>query len=106
MNTDTNPDAILNNKITKSVYTYPDLIKKCTKHIKQGFTILHHNIRSLPKHYDEFIDFLAYLTINIDCIVLSETFLNDRNKDQFPLPGYKVFHLVRSNKREIGRAHV
>ena len=102
MNPDTHPDSILNHKITKSVYTYPDHLVKNIKHIKQGCTILHHNIRSLPKHYDELIDFLTYLNTNIDCIVLSETFLNDINKDQFPLPGYKAYHLVRSKKKGGG----
>ena len=66
------------------------------------FSILNLNIRSLPKHYDEINLFLSRLNHSFKIIVLTETWLSESNKDDYPLPGYTGFHLVRSNKRAGG----
>ena len=86
----------------KSEYIYPDKLKEDKSFNLSKLTLLHYNIRSLPKHYDDFSNYISYQNINFDIIVLSETFLNNHNKDNYPIPGYNGTHLVRNHKRGGG----
>src|SRR6201990_116723 len=82
----------------KSEYIYPDELKKDKSFKVSKLTLLHYNIRSLPKHHDDFSNYLSYQNINFDIVVLSETFLNN-HKDNYPIPGYYGTHLIRNDKR-------
>src|ERR1044072_2313284 len=85
-----------------SKYIYPDELKKDKTFKVSKLTLLHYNIRSLPKHHDDFSNYLSYQNINFDIVVLSETFLNNHNKDNYPIPGYYGTHLIRNDKRGGG----
>lgn len=73
-----------------------DNIQHCYEYINgsmENFIIVHFNIRSLQKHYDELNIFLLEAGNNnsIGCIVLSETW-NITNLDRFNIPGYNMFY--------------
>ena len=103
MNANTNWDeTLINNSTITSKYIYPDSLKNNSPDDANIFSLYHQNIRSLTKHNDEFLNYLSYQNINLDCIILSETFLNDHNKNMYSLPGFNGNHLVRSNKRGGG----
>lgn len=54
-------------------------------------TALHINIQSLPAKYNKLLDLLKEFQnkhIHIDFILLCETFLHEKNKELFPIPGY------------------
>ena len=55
-------------------------------------SILNLNIRSLPKNYDRLVLFLSKLKFNFKVIILTETWLSQTNKDDYPLSGYSCSH--------------
>ena len=63
--------------------------------------IIHLNIRSVNKNFDEFQLLLASLKTCFHVIVLSETWLDDP-AHWVPLPGYNAYHSVRSLKKGGG----
>ena len=69
------------------------------------FSIIHANIRSLPRHFDTPIIFLKLLHRNISCIGISETCLSDNAPiDTFNIPKYSFLCKSRSSKRGGGVA--
>src|SRR5678815_1674338 len=57
------------------------------------------NIRSLPKHHDDLSDLLSSLSAKFSCIVLTETFLKNYNKDLYTLSGYDMFNVCRKERK-------
>src|SRR5678815_5053358 len=86
MHIESNSDVPLSN-ITPldSEYTYPDILKHQKTPALSYFSLFHHNIRSLKQHHTTFMDYLSYQNIIIDCIVLTETFLNEHNNRLYPV---------------------
>lgn len=69
-------------------------------HGENKLNLLHLNIRSLKKHFDEFILYLHEIkTENIDLMILSETWNVDEIKD-FSIKGFKTFSDSRQNKND------
>ena len=67
------------------------------------FSMIHTNIRSLPKNFDNFIIFLKLLNRKLSCIGISETWLNDISPiDTFNIPNYSFLCKSRSSKRGGG----
>src|SRR5678815_5320853 len=60
------------------------------------------NIRSLPKHHEDLSNLLSSLSVKFPCIVLTETFLKNYNKDLYALSGYDIFHVCRNEKKGGG----
>jgi len=60
--------------------------------------VLHLNIRSLPDKFDKLKMFLVNCKINLDVLLLCETFLNERNQDLYQLPGYQFICKSRKNR--------
>lgn len=58
--------------------------------------IVHHNIRSFNKNFDEFACFMASLACEIDILILSETWFS--HDDVTNIVGYHSFHCTRDNK--------
>ena len=69
------------------------LLNNCNK-----MSILDLNIRSLPKNYDRLVLFLNKLKLNFKVIILTETWLSQSNKDDYPLSSYSSFHSVRDTR--------
>ena len=55
----------------------------------------HFNCRSLPHNYDKIIDCLKDIKVRFDIIALTETWLNENNKNIFTLNDYELCHIVR-----------
>ena len=69
---------------------------------RDKLSALNLNIRSLPKNFDRFLIFLERLNYSFDIIILTETWLNDKSKHDYPIPGYDCMHSVRSDGRGGG----
>ena len=63
--------------------------------------LLHLNIRSLAKNYNDLSDFLSKFTIQPHVIALTETKIKDRLLVNISIPGYTFFH-VNSNSNAGG----
>ena len=62
------------------------------------FSLIHSNIRSLPKHFEDFTDYLELLTHKFSVIGLTETWLKPHNFDLFELKHYNSFHKYREKQ--------
>ena len=69
---------------------------------EEEFSLMHLNIRNLPKNIGKFSDFLLVIDNRFSFIGLSETWLNNDNIDPYELPGYKSIHLTRPSKKGGG----
>ena len=58
-----------------------------------SLTILHLNIRSLNKNFDELYDFLVSFRLRPDVICLTETRIYNDPLDNITIPQYKFFHV-------------
>ena len=67
--------------------------------IDSNFSLLHMNIRSLSKNYDQLIVYLSCLKHRFSIIDLSETWTNENNQSLFPIPGYKCLFKNRIDGR-------
>ena len=77
--------------------TLPDYFQNTTN---KDFSILHLNIRSLQKHFDDFKSFLSHLNFTFKVTCLSETWLHDAKlAASFNLSNYKIISLHRQNGR-------
>jgi hypothetical protein len=65
-------------------------------------SLIHLNVRSLPKNMDQLTVYLRSLGHSFTVIGLSETWLTDNNKDLYHMPGYNSLHECRQNKRGGG----
>ena len=67
------------------------------------FSIIHVNIRSLPKNIDKLVICLKLLNRNLSCIGILETWLNDISPiDTFNITNYSFLCKSRSSKRGDG----
>ena len=64
--------------------------------------LMHINIRSLQKNYDNLKSFLSCLPKTPDIIALTETWLQDHTKHLYSMEGYDSIHLVRTNREHGG----
>ena len=64
-------------------------------HFADTFSMMHLNVRSIPCNLSKLSLYMGNLNINFDIIGLSETWLNDSNKDVYCLDGYNHVSLVR-----------
>ena len=68
----------------------------------EEFSLMHLNIRSLPKNISKLGDFLSLIDNRFSVIGLSETWLHNDNLDLYELPEYKSIHLTRPSKKGGG----
>ena len=67
------------------------------------FSIIHTNIRSLSKNFDNLVIFLKLLNRNLSCIGRSETWLSDISPiDTFSIPNYYFLCKSRTSRRGGG----
>ena len=65
---------------------------------KDTMSIVHLNIRSLPKNLSKFIELMTILKFQFDIIGFSETWLKPNNVDLYNLPGYNHEYSIRNVK--------
>lgn len=65
---------------------------------REHFSIIHINIRSLPKNYDQLSHYLSSLNHEFLIIALTETWLTNMNHDSFNMPFYTSVHSFRKER--------
>lgn len=76
---------------TLSFDNHDEFVKNVTA-FNINFNILHLNIRSIRKNFDNFLAFLSTIQLKAHVIVLSETWLPSNDGTPFLIPGYNTFH--------------
>ena len=69
---------------------------------KKTFSLMHLNIRSVPKHFDDFLVYLKTIKLVPSVIGLSETWLTEQNSDLYSIDDYNFVSKNRTNKRGGG----
>ena len=78
-------------------YGEEDFTHSCCNMI--GRSILHLNARSLVKNIDSIKQMLTNIKFEFDVIAISESWLDENNKNDVNLDGYEVIHQLRNNKK-------
>ena len=68
------------------------------ENLSNSFSIIHLNIRSIVNKFESFKQLINSLTTPFQLIGLTETWLNDTNKDLFKLKNYDFVNMNRSTK--------
>lgn len=82
--------------------TFNKYVDKVPKDCKEMFSLVHLNIRSLPKHNDEFSNYINLLEHRFKFIGLTETWLNEYNTELYGFDGYTGKHRHRKNRNGGG----
>ena len=95
-----NDSTYLENVSNCQYYNEESFIKKCTEVSADSncFSLIHLNIRSIPKNLSQFEDYLHILNLSFTVVGISETWLNVSNKDCYALEDYNHYSLCRSNR--------
>lgn len=81
----------LNNSIDTVICNSTDEYAVSLSETNKDFSILHTNIRSILKNFDEFLVFISAIKRSFDIIVLSETW-KVQQVDLFEIEGYKMIY--------------
>ena len=92
----------IDNYISSDYYTEDSFSNKCLQLSADSFSLslLHLNIRSLPKHLNEFEVYIKNLNVDFSIYGFSETWLNDNNATLFTLSGYN--HICNYRTKRLG----
>ena len=93
-----------NNVLTTKYYLendFNDIIKSNDDYAK-GLSLMHLNVRSIPKNIDKLNSYLLSLDIQFSIIGLTETWLKEETLDLYELPEYKSIHLTRPSRKGGG----
>ena len=104
--TDIDPDSCYYNDLSFSIqknsnYYHEESFNHSLQRVFNGhdtFSVMHLNIRSIPSNLTNLIQYLSNINLNFDTIGLSETWLNETNKDVYNLDGYNHIPLVRPDR--------
>lgn len=93
--------------IDSKYYDIQNIIPDNIRQINFNFKTLHLNIQGLPSHFDKLkilLIQLSLINVELDCIMLCETFINDENAHLFNLNGYTLVYKNRQRKKKGGVA--
>lgn len=94
---------LLNANTTSNYYNEETLNKELLNcHHQDCLSIMHHNIRSLPKHDDQLTSYLRCLTVEFNIIGLSETWLSNENAGVYGIDNYQHIYNCRQTRRGGG----
>ncbi|ELU09926.1 hypothetical protein CAPTEDRAFT_201976 [Capitella teleta] len=91
------PDLNFLPSIKSNILNYSNL--PLNNSLLDTFSLLHSNVRSLSKHWNELISCLHLAVIKFTIIALTETWLYDTNAPLFSLPDYRSLHATRPCQR-------
>ena len=82
--------------VSKCNYYFRESLSKLlrTRGVMNEFSVMYHNIRSLPAKLSEFTIFLEEIQHTFSIIGISETWLNEDNVNLYGISGYESFHNV------------
>ena len=69
------------------------------KTLQRAFSLVHVNIRSMPKNLSNFLTYCQNLQFKFSVIGFSETWLTDSNSSLFGIDGYQQYNLMREKKK-------
>ena len=100
-------ETFFNNHISLNAntpYLTPNSVNPTLNPNTANFSLLHLNIRSLNKNFENFKQMLSDLQTQLTVICLSETWCQENSaaNSSFQLPGYTVIHQERKHKRGGG----
>ena len=103
---DINPDSYYYNDLSFSIqqnsnYYHEDSFNQAFQRVfddNDTLSLMHLNIRSIPSNLTKLVQYLSNLNVNFDIIGISETWLNETNKDIYNLNGYNHVSLVRQDR--------
>ena len=97
-------NSLANNLSVCDYYLEDSFNKKCTDlHIDQTcFSLLHTNIRSMPKNLTHLHDYLDLLNIKFSILGISETWLHVGNYENYNISGYQAAHNYRASRQGGG----
>ena len=76
--------------------------------LKNSFTVLHINIRSMNKNFEKLREYLSYVKGNFSIIALTQAWCSDDKADKnslWQLPNYTAIHQIRnSDQKGRGKA--
>ena len=104
---DVDPDLNLTHNLYKNECQYYDEdtlndVVSNAENFLGGLSLMHLNIRSLPKHFDTLQNYLNCFDIHFTAIGLSETWHSDATVDIYNLCGYKCYSNYRKDRRGGG----
>ena len=73
--------------------------------LKNSFSVLHINIRSMNKNFEKLREYLSHAKGNFSVITLTETWCNDDETDKnslWQLPNYTAIHQIRNSSQKGG----
>lgn len=76
---------------TKKYNNLKDFLNSNKISSKRGLSIIHFNIRSLRKHFDELLVYIETAEDSLDIVVLSETGKID-NTEHFNIPNFNIYY--------------
>ena len=90
-----------NNVLTTKYYLEHDFnnIIKSNDNYATGLSLMHLNVRSIPKNIDKLNNYLLSLDIQFSIIGLTETWLKEETLELYELPEYKIIHLTRPSRK-------
>ena len=93
-------NVLASQSVHKCKYYLPSALKDeiDKRTIPPSLSMLHLNIRSTKKNFNDFQILLNTLEHTFTCIALTETWLKNHNVTLFDLEGYNHEHIVRENK--------
>ena len=101
---DTNPLNLAN--INRNYHDVHDILSDNFRNINFHCRVLHLNIQGLAAKFDNLKNLLSHLSeahVDIDYILLCETFLNDNNAYLYKLPNY---NMIYKNKKAKSKSDV
>lgn len=101
LSSDLDPDSNFNFDMFRCDYftesQFNELFHKTRSSFSNCFSLLHLNIRSLSRNYDNFTSFLANIEGKFSIMGVSETWLKDSGSS-FDIMGYDFIHNPRPNR--------
>ena len=64
----------------------------------QSLSVIHLNVRSVPRNLDKFVHYISNLKVNFTVIGLSETWLNETNHMIYNIDGYNAISKYRTGR--------
>ena len=74
-------------------------ITKSNDNYAKGHSLMHLNVKSIPKNIDKLNNYLLSLDIQFPIIGLTETWLKEETLELYELPEYKSIHLTRPSRK-------
>ena len=105
INSENDPDINFYQDISSLRHITVALMILRTTFLKDSFSVLHLNIRSINKNFESFKEFYSKIKFKFSIVCFSETWVDDISFSKnlnFQLSGYRALHETRKNRMAGG----